>query len=77
MTTVIKAIYKNGVFKPVHHVHFSKEEKFCLLAIPLHEWRKQFSQLLKTIHQKTQKHSSIEIEKDITGAFDELQKNKP
>ncbi len=76
MTTVIKAVYKNGVFKPVQHVSLSEQEKFFLLAIPLNEWKKQFSQLLKKIHQRTKKFSSSEIEKDISYTFAELQKNK-
>ena len=74
MTTAIKAIYKNGVFKPIQNVHFSEKEKFCLLAVPLQEWKKQFTQLLKNIHKRTSKYSSSEIEKDITCAFKDINK---
>ena len=74
MTTVMKAIYKNGVFKPMQHVYFPKQEKFCLLAIPMDEWKRQFSHLLKTIHQRTRKYPSSKIERDITYVFNELHK---
>lgn len=66
MTTITKAIYEKGVFKPIKHIHFSEHEKVHLIAIPQKEWKRQFSKLLKTIHQRTKKFSSVEIENDIT-----------
>ncbi len=55
----------------VHKKLFPKipeKEKFCLIAVPLHEWKKRFSKLFQGIHQKTMKDSSEEIERDITFA---------
>lgn len=76
MSTTIKAVYKNGVFKPTQQVHFQEREKFCLIAIPVNEWKKEFSKLLDRIHKQTKKHSCYEIENDITLAFNETRKNK-
>lgn len=76
MTIVTKAIYTNGVFKPTKYIPFSEQEKVCLVAVSQSEWKKQFSQLLKTVHRRTKKHSSSEIEKDITFAFNKKTKNK-
>ncbi|MEW6042542.1 MAG: antitoxin family protein [Elusimicrobiota bacterium] len=76
MTIITNAIYKNGVFKPTQHINFSPCEKVYLLAIPQKEWKTQFTKLLKKVYQRTKKYSSSEIEKDITYAFNKLQRNK-
>lgn len=74
MTVITNAIYKNGVFKPAKPMYFSEREKVWLVAMSQKEWKKQFTKLLKSIHQRSKKFSSSEIEKDITLAFQETQK---
>lgn len=74
MTIITNAIYLNGVFKPSKHLNFTKKERVCLVAVPEKEWKEQFSKLLNTIHKKTIKAHSTEIEKDISAAFKEITK---
>ena len=72
MQRVIRAVYENGVLKPLERVRMS-ERKICLLSIyPEEEWRKDFEALLNRIHRRTRRHASVDIEADITAARAEV-----
>jgi len=72
MQRVIRAVYENGVLKPLQRVRMS-ERKICLLSIyPEEEWRKDFEALLNRIHRRTQRHASADVEADITAARAEV-----
>jgi len=76
MTTLVKAVYENGVLKPLKHLPLKEREKVSLLVTPLGQWRKKLECLLRSVHSRTRKFSSKEIEKDISLASHELRKNK-
>ena len=68
MPRVIRAVYENGVLKPLERVRM-RERKVCLLSIyPKEEWRKDFEDLLRLIHRRTKRHAPADIETDITAA---------
>ena len=72
MQRVIRAVYENGVLKPLDRVRM-RERKVCLLSIyPEEEWRKDFEALLGRIHRRTRRHASADIEADITAARAEV-----
>lgn len=68
MTTVVQAVYKNGVFTPARRLDIPNHEKVCLLAMPLTTWKKEFSGLLGGVRRRTGSRSAAEIERDITSA---------
>ncbi|HCJ67108.1 MAG TPA: hypothetical protein DHV62_07240 [Elusimicrobia bacterium] len=76
MTTLVKAVYENGVLKPLKHLPLKEQEKVSLLVTPLGEWRKELEHLLRSVHSRTHKFSSKEIERDISLASREVRKNK-
>lgn len=66
MQRLIRAVYENGVLKPLVRM---RERKVCLLSIYLgEEWRKDFEDLLRRIHRRTKRHAPADIETDITTA---------
>ena len=72
MQRVIRAVYENGVLRPLERVQMS-ERQICLLSIyPEEEWRKDFEALLNRIHRRTRRHASADIEADITAARAEV-----
>ena len=72
MQRVIRAVYENGVLKPLERVRMSNR-KVCLVSIyPEDEWRKDFEALLHRVHRRTQHHASADIEAEITAARAEV-----
>ena len=72
MQRVIRAVYENGVLKPLERVRM-RERKVCLLSIyPEEEWRKDFEGLLRRIHRRTKRNAQSDIETDITAARAEV-----
>lgn len=68
MEHVIRAIYENGVFKPLQRVQLD-QRKICLLSIyPEEKWQKDFEALIRRIQKRTQRYDSKTIETDITTA---------
>ena len=76
MTTLVKAVYENGVLKPFKRLPLKEQEKVSLLITPLEQWRKQLEHLLRSVYSRTRKFSSKEIEKDISLASYEVRRNK-
>jgi len=76
MTTLVKAVYENGVLKPFKRLPLKEQEKVSLLITPLEQWRKQLEHLLRSAYSRTRKFSSKEIEKDISLASYEVRRNK-
>lgn len=72
MSNVIRAVYENGVLKPLGRVRLS-ERQVCVVSIyPEDQWRADFDALLKRTHKRTRRFSSREIEADITAARSEV-----
>jgi predicted DNA-binding antitoxin AbrB/MazE fold protein len=76
MQRVIRAVYENGVLKPLERVRMS-ERKVCLLSIyPEAEWRKDFKALLTRVHRRTRRHASADIEAEVTAARAEVKSKR-
>jgi predicted DNA-binding antitoxin AbrB/MazE fold protein len=72
MQRVVRAIYEDGILKPLERVRMGKR-KVCLVSIyPEEDWRKDFQTLLHRVHGRTQHHASAGIEADITAARAEV-----
>ena len=68
MQRVIRAVYENGVLKPLKRMRMG-EQKVCLLSVyPEEEWRHDLEALLHRVRRRTKRHASAEIEADITTA---------
>jgi predicted DNA-binding antitoxin AbrB/MazE fold protein len=68
MQRVIRAVYENGVLRPLQRVRM-RERKVCLLSVyPEEEWRHDFEALLRRTHKRANRHAAADIEADITAA---------
>jgi hypothetical protein len=56
------------VFSPLEKVQIRTNEKLCLVAMPLKEWKREFSLLTGTIRRRAARVSSVSMERDITRA---------
>lgn len=69
MTQLINAVYQHGILKPLTPLRLSEKEKVCLMVTPIAEWKKELGALLRSVHKRTSKFSSKEVESDITKAM--------
>lgn len=72
MQRVVRAVYEDGVLKPLERVRMG-QRKVCLVSIyPEDEWRKDFEALLRRVHRRTGRRAPAETEADITAARAEV-----
>ena len=72
MQRVIRAVFENGMLRPLERVRFG-ERKVCLVSIyPEDEWQKDFEALLARMCRKARRHAPADIEDDITVARAEV-----
>ena len=76
MSTVITAIYEDGVLKPLQDPKLKEHEKVDILITADSRWQREFNHILKQIHRHATKYPSVEIEGDITAAASEVQRNR-
>lgn len=76
MSSVIDAIFENGVFKPLQNVKIKEHEKVAIKIVPLDEWQSRFNRVLEKIHKQSVLYTSEEIEADISNAIRETRKEK-
>lgn len=78
MTQLINAVYQHGVFKPLAHVKLHENQKVRISVTDEDPARsdKKWNALLKTVHRRSRKFSSKEIESDITAAIREVRAKK-
>ena len=68
MQRVVRAVYEDGVLKPLERVRMTRR-KVCLVSIyPEDEWRKDFEALFRRVHRRAGRRAPAEIEADITAA---------
>lgn len=76
MSILIDAIYEKGILRPLQPLNL-KENDRVKIAIDLEDqWEKAFESLLNSIHKRTGKYSSEEIEADITQASLEVKESR-
>jgi predicted DNA-binding antitoxin AbrB/MazE fold protein len=71
MSQVIRAIYENGVFKPLQDVSVRDHEKVTLKVVPLDDWQARFAAVIARLRARTAVASPEEIEEDIRLALAE------
>ena len=72
MQRVIRAVYEDGVLKPLERVRLGNR-KICLVSVyPEREWKRDLDTLLERIHRRTRRHRPASIEADITKARAEV-----
>lgn len=76
MSSIIEAVYENGVFKPLQDVPVKEHERVTIKVILSDDWGKRFKRLIEEIHQKTTQYTSDEIEADISQAVKETRQDK-
>ncbi len=76
MSQVIKAIFENGVFKPLQEVKTKEHEKVEIKILSRDEWQNRFSHIIKKIHKKATQYTSEDIEADIALAMKEVRTKK-
>lgn len=76
MTTIIKAIFENGVFKPLEKINIKEHEKVEIRVLSKDEWQKRFRRIIEKIHKKAAQYESDEIEADIAQAVKEVREKK-
>ena len=76
MPKTIKAIFENGVFKPLQEINLDEHEKVEIRILSNDEWHRRFNRLIKKIHKKTAQYTTKEIKVDITQAMNEVRKEK-
>ena len=74
MTWVIRAIFENGVLRPLEPLDLPDRSEVELAIQAPHHWAKEFREFLARIHAKTRRFSNDEIEADITAASRESQR---
>lgn len=72
MSHVIRAVYEQGVLKPLERVQLVERQIFLVSIYPEDQWREDFDVLLKRTHRRTRRSTSQEIEADITAARAEV-----
>ena len=76
MSQVIKAIFENGVFKPLQEVQIKEHEKVEIKILSRDEWQNRFNRIIKKIHKTAAQYTSEVIEADITSAIKEVRTKK-
>lgn len=74
MARVIRAIFENGVLRPLEPLDLPDRSEVELAIHAPDNWAKEFRELLARVHAKTRRFSSEEIEADITAAKRERQR---
>ena len=68
MSRVIRAIFENGVLRPLDPLDLPDRSEVELAIQAPDPWAKEFRALLDRVHAKTRRFSGDEIEADITRA---------
>lgn len=76
MSQIIKAVFENGVFKPLQEVKIKDHEKVEIKILSHDEWQNKFNRIIEKIHKKASHYSSEEIEVDIAQAIKEVKAEK-
>ena len=76
MSSLIDAIFENGVFKPLQNVKIKEHEKVAIKIVPLDEWQNRFNRIIEKIHKQAALYTSEEIDADISNAIKETRKEK-
>ncbi|MBX3027048.1 antitoxin family protein [bacterium] len=76
MKRVVRAVYEDGVLKPLGRVRIA-QRKVCLVSIyPEDDWRKDFELLLKRVHRRAGRRAPAMIEEDVTAARAEVRSKR-
>jgi predicted DNA-binding antitoxin AbrB/MazE fold protein len=73
MNRVIRAIFENGVLRPLEPLDLPERSEVELAIQAPDQWAKEFREFLARVHSGTDRFSSDEIESDITVASREAQ----
>ena len=76
MSKTIKAIYEDGVFKPLQKIDIKEHERVEIRVFPKDEWQRKFDSLITKIHKQTAQYTPNEIETDIAQAVKEAREVK-
>lgn len=74
MSRVIRAIFENGILRPLETLDLPERSEVELAIQAPDHWASEFTELLARIHAKTLRFSSEEIEADITAASQKAQR---
>jgi predicted DNA-binding antitoxin AbrB/MazE fold protein len=73
MSRVIRAIFENGILRPLETLDLPERSEVELAIQAPDHWASEFKEFLARIHAKTLRFSSEETEADITAASREPQ----
>lgn len=74
MTRVVKAIFENGVLRPLEPLELPERSEVELTIRARDQWAKDFGEFLARIHAGTRQFPADEIEADITAASQQPQR---
>lgn len=74
MTTLVRATYNHGVLKLKDPLPLLEAESVSVLVMPVGQWERAFRTLLASIHARTRRFASSQIERDITYASRQVRK---
>ena len=76
MTMTIKAIFENGVFKPLQKIDLNEHEKVEIRVLANDEWQRRFAGVIRRIHNRASQYTDDEIENDIIQTVNECRKQR-
>ena len=76
MAEVIKAVFENGVFKPLEKIEMKEHEKVTIKILSLDQWQSRFNRVIEKIHNRANQYTPEEIEADVAQAIKEVREEK-
>jgi len=76
MAEVIKAVFENGVFKPLEKIEMKEHEKVTIKILSLDQWQSRFNRVIEKVHKKANQYTPEEIEADVAQAIKEVREEK-